>query len=129
MNAESNVRATSVRMSALATHTRKTARTDFGTVMRNGLIRAGNVVAGGLQRAAPFVPGGAIISAALAGGNSAAQLANRSGVYGTTVGTTASGLTAGGAGPNGNGVVPVGQFGTDGTLGVPGQSPDRKSVV
>ena len=132
MNAESNVRATSVRLSALAARTRQTARTDFGTVMRNGLIRAGNVVADGLQRAAPFVPGGAIISAALAGGNSAAQLANRGGVGlsggvalngGGVYGTAVSGLTAGGTGPAGNGVVPVGQFGTDGVLGIPGQSP------
>ena len=40
--------------------------------MRDGLIRAGGVVADGLQVAAPFVPGGAIVSAALAGANTAA---------------------------------------------------------
>src|SRR5689334_560242 len=62
------VRGPSIRLSTVATTTRQTPKTDFGTVMRDGLVRAGNVAADGLRVAAPFVPGGAIVSAALAGG-------------------------------------------------------------
>src|SRR5215831_2074089 len=119
-NAQNNLRTpgASIRLSTVATSTRQTPKTDFGTVMRDGLVRAGNVAVDGLRVAAPFVPGGAIVSAALAGG---AQMAGDvdtrayQGVsYGAGAGTaggrgggiygsTSSALTAGGAGPAGGG--------------------------
>ncbi len=124
------VRAASVRLSTVATTTRQTPKTDFGTVMRNGLMRAGNVVVEGLQVAAPFVPGGAIISAALAGANQAAGMPgpSYSGVAGGGsslqggggYGATASGLTAPGAGPAGGA---SGGIGGGNTIGIPGARP------
>lgn len=88
------VRAASIRLSTVATTTRQTPKTDFGSVMRAGLIRAGNVVAEGLQVAAPFVPGGTIVSAALAGANRAADMTATP--QGGNFGQTAHGLTADG---------------------------------
>src|SRR5689334_25405235 len=88
----------SLRLSTVATTTRQTPKTDFGTVMRDGLVRAGNVAIDGLRVAAPFVPGGAIVSAALAGAN-VAQSAGGGGAYGVHesgagFATSGGGLTA-----------------------------------
>src|SRR5688572_33136837 len=98
------VRESSLRLSTVATTTRQTPKTDFGSVMRNGLIRTGDVLLQGMQVAAPFVPGGAIISAALAGATSA---------------------IAGGGGGGGYGAAPDGI----GIGGGGGGAVDRKSVV
>ena len=127
MNGENTVRAASIRLSTVATSTRQTPKADFGSVMKNGLIRAGNVVLDGLQVAAPHVPGGAIISAALAGATPAAQLAtgNRGGGGGAaTYGVSSSGLSAGGAGPIGTTSAPIGNYGTGGTLTIPDRRPN-----
>lgn len=118
------VRSTSLRLSTVATTTRQTPKTDFGSVMRTGLMKAGNVVVDGLQVAAPFVPGGAIVSAALAGANSAAGMAGPS--YAASpggIGSSSSALTAGGAGPAGGGGASVGNYGANGALAVPGARP------
>lgn len=135
------IRSGSVRLSTVATTTRQTPKTDFGSVMRNGLIRTGQVVTEGLRVAAPFIPGGAIVSAALAGANSAATMAGPSyarspgggGAYGSAAsglsasrggayGSTASGLTSiGGNGPGATGSIGAGS--SSGVLGIPGQSP------
>jgi hypothetical protein len=68
----------SIRLSTVATSTRQTPKTDFGTVMRDGLIKAGNVAIDGLRVAAPFIPGSAIVSAAVAGSNIAASVSGQS---------------------------------------------------
>ena len=129
MNGDNNVRKQSIRLSMTATHTRTTKKSDFGTLMRNGLVRAGNVVADGLNVAAPYVPGAAIVSAALAGGNRAAQLAP-GGVGGSVGGggapnyaTGTFGLSAGGS-PVGGGTTPIGNYGSGGTLAIPNRRPN-----
>lgn len=111
----------SIRLSTVATSTRQTPKTDFGTVMKDGLVRAGNVAVEGLRVAAPFVPGSAIVSAAVAGAN----LASTVGPYGggsAAVGTSAAGLSAGGAGPALGGTS-TGNYGADGALSLPGRRP------
>jgi hypothetical protein len=144
-SSDNKVRGPSIRLSTVATSTRQTPKTDFGTVMRNGLVTAGNVVADGLAVAAPFVPGGAIVSAALAGGHAVATDAGMGGgggvVYsapygggasygagqGTTgmrnaaFGTTGAALT-GGAGPAGTASASPGSY-PGGTLALPGARP------
>ena len=115
------VRSASIRLSTVATSTRQTPKTDFGSVMRSGLIKAGNVVADGLQVAAPFVPGGAIVSAALAGANSAAGMA------GPSYASSSSALTAGGSGPAGGAT--GGSYGGNGALAIPGARPGLSSGV
>lgn len=118
------VRSSSLRLSTVATSTRQTPKTDFGSVMRTGLMKAGNVVVDGLQVAAPFVPGGAIVSAALAGANSAAGMAGPS--YAASpggIGTSSSALTAPGAGPGATGGAGVGNYGANGALAIPGARP------
>jgi hypothetical protein len=136
------VRESSLRLSTVATTTRQTPKTDFGSIMRNGLIRTGDVVLQGMQVAAPFVPGGAIISAALAGatnaisggsvggggggGYGAAPDGIGVGGGGAVYGSTASGLTGhtggvGGSVGGGTGVAP-GNY-NNGTLAIPGARP------
>ena len=134
MDQNNNVRSASIRLSTVATTTRQTPKTDFGTVMRDGLIRAGGVVAAGLQVAAPFVPGGAIVSAALAGANTAAGYSGGGGGFGGGAqymvaeggagtrgfGTSASGLSSGSGGSvnAGSGSATYGN-----TLAIPGRRP------
>lgn len=118
-----NLKGPKVRLSTVATSTRQTAKTDFGTVMRNGLIKAGNVAVDGMRIAAPFVPGAAIVSAAVSGANLATDLGQ--GTYGASsgaLGMTASGLSAGGGGPTG-GTVSPGNYNATGALSVPGRRP------
>src|SRR5262245_36948551 len=125
----SSVRSASIRLSTVATTTRQTPKTDFGTVMRDGLIRAGNVAVDGLRVAAPFVPGSAIISAALAGANIAQNVGTPS--YGGTGGgsetgfaSSASGLSSAGNGPASfsNSSSP-GNYAANGSLSLPGRRP------
>ncbi len=120
MTGEITSRESSLRISALATNTRTTPKTDFGTIMRTGLIRAGNVAVDGLNQAAPFVPGAAILSAALAGNNSASTM---TGVGGASYATSSLGLTAGGS-PVGGGGTPIGNYGVGGTLAIPNRRPN-----
>lgn len=126
-----NVRKGSIRLSTVATTTRQTPKTDFGTVMRNGLVRTADVAMQGMQVAAPFVPGGAIISAALAGatnaiaGGGGGGYASPGGTAGGGYGATSSALTAPGAGLGGStgaGVAP-GNYNSGGTLAIPGRRP------
>ncbi len=127
MDQNNSIRSGSVRLSTVATTTRQTPKTDFGSVMRNGLIRTGQVVTEGLRVAAPFIPGGAIVSAALAGANSAAGMAGPSyargggGGGGGAYGSSVSGLAS--VGGNGPGVSSGGAGSSSGVLGLPGQSP------
>lgn len=133
MENNNNVRSASIRLSTVATTTRQTPKTDFGTVMRDGLIKAGGVAVDGMRVAAPFVPGSSIISAALAGANVASNIGTPSyggssggmGNMGGTVdgfNTSAAGL-AGGNGPasfnSGSGTA----YGANNTLGLPGRRP------
>lgn len=98
----------SIRLSTVATSTRQTPKTDFGTVMRDGLIKAGNVAIDGLRVAAPFIPGSAIVSAAVAGSNIAASVSGQS--FAQSSG--GSGASAGNAGTFGTSL--GGQGGTFG---------------
>ena len=102
---DNKIKGTSIRLSTVATSTRRTAKTDFGTVMRNGLVKGANVVSQGLQVAAPFIPGSAIVSAAVAGTNLAASFGSGGGAgaapasYGSgAFGTSVSGLSSAGTG-------------------------------
>ena len=108
------VRPASFKLSTVATSTRQTPKTDFGTVMRTGLLRASQVAVDGLQVAAPFIPGSTIVSAALAGGNRAAGMMSGN----TGLATVSSGLTSGAGtvsgGFGGNGA---------GSIALPGVSP------
>ena len=108
-----NVRAASFRLSTVATSTRQTTKTDFGSIVRTGALRAGQVAAEGMQVAAPFVPGGAIVSAALAGANHAAGMV--AGTTGSGIGTHTAALTAPGT--------VAGGYGGGGAFAIPGQSP------
>lgn len=117
---QARMRASSVRLSTVATSTRQTPHTDFGSVMRTGLMKAGQVAQDGLNVAAPFVPGASIVSAAVAGANSAVGMTAQGGTATTSgFGTTASGLggvTAGAA---------SGGYGASGAgaMGLPGARP------
>ena len=124
---ENSVRSGSIRLSTVATTTRQTPKTDFGSVMRSGLVKAGGVVADGLQVAAPFVPGGAIVSAALAGANTASTMAGPSYAASSGIGSSSSALTAGGGGPAAN--VGAGGYGGNGALAIPGARPGLASSV
>lgn len=135
------VRDSSIVLSTVPTTTRQAERTDFGSVMQKGLIRAGNVISDGLQVAAPFVPGGAIVSAALAGANQAATMGrgggNTGAQYGTSLasslpgqpgaafGSSVSGLTAGGTGTVGT----IGSYSNGGSLVIPTNSPGLGTTV
>ncbi len=138
MQNETKVSNASIRLSTVATTTRQTPKTDFGTVMRDGLIKAGGVVSEGLAYASPYVPGAQILSAALSGASSAANMTPSyvgsagGAAYGAgggaaggnaAFGVSRSGLTAPGAGPAGGGSAAVGNYGANGTLAVPGRSP------
>lgn len=112
-NAQNNA---SVRLSTVATSTRQTPKTDFGSVMRVGLLKAGQVASEGLQVAAPFVPGGAIVSAAVAGVNHAAGM-----VGGTTTGASGFGTTASGLSSGSSSV--AGGYGSTGAMTLPGSRP------
>ncbi len=120
-----SVRSSSLRLSTVATTTRQTPKTDFGSVLKTGLMKAGGVVADGLQVAAPFVPGGAIVSAALAGANAAAGMAGPSYAgAGGGIGSSGSAIVAGGGGgPAGGGSAGVGNYGANGALAIPGARP------
>jgi hypothetical protein len=123
MQPDNKVRGPSIRLSTVATSTRQTAKTDFGTVMREGLIKASNVAMEGLRVAAPFIPGSAIVSAAVAGANLAQTVGNAS--YGGSrsgFASSASGLSGGG-GPAGNAGSTPGTYGGGGQLAIPGRNP------
>ena len=107
MENQNKVRAASIRLSTVATSTRQTPKTDFGTVMRDGLVRAGNVAVEGMAVAAPFVPGGAIVSAALAGANAAQGMVGQPNY--SPVAGGGGGATYGAGGP-GYGVTSSGQL-------------------
>lgn len=109
-----------IRLSTVATSTRQTPKTDFGTVMRDGLIKVGGVAMDGVRVVAPFIPGSAIVSAAVAGANAVQTV----GSYGNGIASGAAGLTAGGAGPSAGGAgAQPGVYGASGQLAVPGRSP------
>lgn len=69
----------SVQLNTGDTSVRQTPRTDFGTMVRNGVSTGAGAVAGATGVAAPFVPGGAVVSAAV---NSAAGAVSGSGASG-----------------------------------------------
>ncbi len=132
-NNSNNVRATNIRLSTVATSTRQTPKTDFGSVMRAGLVKAGNVAVEGLRVAAPFVPGGAIVSAALAGANAAAGMpgpqyaapvgGGGSSAMGGGFGSSSHALT-GATGPTATGTgASIGGATTSGSLAIPGRRP------
>lgn len=125
------VRGPSIRLSTVATSTRQTPKTDFGTVMRDGLLKAGDVAMQGLQVAAPFIPGSAIVSAAVAGANIASTVGGRGGTAGGGSGFASGshGLVTGGAGPgsiSGNGA--IGGTGLNGGLTIPGRAPGLDNI-
>ncbi|MFO0723597.1 MAG: hypothetical protein U1E65_07445 [Myxococcota bacterium] len=123
-NDASKVRGPSIRLSTVATSTRQTPKTDFGTVMRDGLIKAGDVAMDGLKVAAPFIPGSAIVSAAVAGANIAGTVGNASYGGGGGRGVASAGLTAVGGGPGSlGGAASAGNYGATGALAIPGKAP------
>jgi len=81
-------RSGSVQLNQSTTTPRTSARTDFGTQVRNGVAAGGGVAGSAIGVAAPFVPGAAVVSAAVSG---AAGSVGGGGGFG-------GGGTAGGAG-------------------------------
>lgn len=118
------VRGPSIRLSTVATSTRQTPKTDFGTVMRDGLLKAGDVAMQGLQVAAPFIPGSAIVSAAVAGANIASTVGGGGGgAAGNGFASGSHGLVTGGAGPGAtSGNAGIGNAGVNGVLTIPGSA-------
>ncbi len=60
-------RSGSVQLNSSSTTPRTSARTDFGTQVRNGVAAGGGAAAQAIGVAAPFVPGAAVVSAAVSG--------------------------------------------------------------
>ena len=71
----------SVQLDSGTTTVRQTPRTDFGTMVRNGVATGAGAVAGATSVAAPFVPGGAVVSAAVNG--AAGAVSGAGGGYGS----------------------------------------------
>lgn len=93
----------SVQLNSGDTSVRQTPRTDFGTMVRNGVSTGAGAVAGATGVAAPFVPGGAVVSAAV---NSAAgAVAGGSGAAGDYSNGTMN-LPGTGPGPGSTGSTP-----------------------
>ena len=85
----------SIQLNSSSTTPRTSARTDFGTQMRNGIAAGGGAAAQAIGVAAPFVPGAAVVSAAVSGAAGAA------------------GGGGGGSGGNFGGVAGAGSAGSD----------------
>lgn len=60
-------RSGSVQLNSATTTPRTSARTDFGTQVRNGVSAGAGVAGSAIGVAAPFVPGAAVVSAAVSG--------------------------------------------------------------
>jgi len=94
----------SVRVQIKQTTSRQTPKTDFGTMMKQGLNTAADVSLQAGSIPAPFLPGGAVVSAAISGVQqmknvAGGSLGSASGALGTSgsVGTPiASGVSSGG---------------------------------
>lgn len=67
MTTTSRPTATPLRLSTVATSTRRAPKTGFGPVMHQSVLRAANTVQSGLVAAGPHLPGGAVLAAAVAG--------------------------------------------------------------
>ncbi len=118
--ANNEIRQSRIRLSTVATTTRQTPRTDFGRALHNGLARVGNVVVDGLKVAAPLLPAGSIISAAIAGANTATGVAGSlGGSAGASYGSSVSGLGSAGAGPAAG----------SGVIGLPGPGPGLNTAL
>ncbi|MEZ4271861.1 MAG: hypothetical protein R3C68_10670 [Myxococcota bacterium] len=80
-----------IRVSLDASRERQTPKTDFGHVMKTGLVRGTDAVLNAGRLAAPFVPGGAIVAATITsvGGLKASAAGYSSGAGGSN----ATGLT------------------------------------
>ena len=125
MNENIKLKGPSIRLSTVATSTRQTPKTDFGTVMRAGLMKVADVAKQGIAVAAPFIPGGAIVSAAVANASnlvSSAGTPSYGGSGASGYSSSTSGLS-GGSGPISGGGAAPGSFGSNGQMFVPGRRP------
>jgi len=91
-------RSGSVQLNSSSTTPRTSARTDFGTQVRNGVAAGGGVAGAAIGVAAPFVPGAAVVSAAVSG----------------AAGNVSGGGGFGGAGGGGAGIAGSTNIGADG---------------
>jgi hypothetical protein len=91
-------RSGSVQLNSSSTTPRTSARTDFGTQVRNGVAAGGGVAGAAIGVAAPFVPGAAVVSAAVSG----------------AAGNVSGGGGFGGAGGGGAGIAGSTTVGADG---------------
>ena len=91
-------RSGSVQLNSSSTTPRTSARTDFGTQVRNGVAAGGGVAGAAIGVAAPFVPGAAVVSAAVSG----------------VAGNVSGGGGFGGAGGGGAGIAGSTNIGADG---------------
>ena len=106
----------SIQLDTSSTTVRQSARTDFGTQMRNGIAAGANTVGNAVGVAAPFVPGAAVVSAAVTGAGSAIQGGGATGLgNGGTVTVGSDGVPLGGPGLGTQ--VSAGGTGTGGTTG------------
>ena len=93
----------SVQLNSGSTSVRQTPRTDFGTMVRNGVATGAGAVAGAAGVAAPFVPGGPVVSAAV-NGAAGAMSGGSTGGAGYTNGVQS--LPGTGPGPSSTGSTP-----------------------
>lgn len=97
----------SIQLNSTSTTPRTSARSDFGTQMRNGIAAGGGAAAQAIGVAAPFVPGAAVVSAAVSGaaGSVGGGGAGSGGSYGGVAGAGsvgADGIPIGGSLLNSN---------------------------
>ena len=97
-------RSGSVQLNSSSTTPRTSARTDFGTQVRNGVAAGGGVAGAAIGVAAPFVPGAAVVSAAVSG--AAGNVSGGGGFGGAGGGGGAGGIP--GATSVGSDGIPVG---------------------
>ena len=99
-----------LRLNTEVSTTRQTPKTDFGSVLSNGLDKTADALLGAGSAAAPFVPGGVVISSAISNLSAAKNAASQSsaltsGGAGYAGGTGSTGYSGGSSGSSGIGNV------------------------
>lgn len=88
-----SIKNSSIRVNVKQTTSRQTPKTDFGSVLKQGLNTAADITLQGAAIAAPFVPGGAVVSAAISGVQQMRNVAG--GALGSSSGALGAGTSAG----------------------------------
>lgn len=97
---------------------RQTPKTDFGTIVKTGLVKTANTAMAAGSLAAPYIPGGAVLSAAITGvGTLKSAAVGQTGTTQTFSGSSlgAGHATGGGGTLNTRGVGQIGAPGNEST--------------